>query len=124
MVGSLKWFRYTTDKGDPFGVVADESNGELVGNTDFNEATDSIYALPSNIEPRYLVYGSIDRLVTRKVLASTLAIYNAPPSPITFTYTNGSGSTVTDAFSLVRKVPEKTRSVVPFDTGLNDGDFS
>lgn len=70
MAGSIKWFKYTTDAGDVFGIRMDESNGELMGNADFAALDDNsiVYALPRNVKPRTALFRSNDGLVSRRIV--------------------------------------------------------
>jgi len=121
MAGSMKWFVYTTNSGDDFAVLRDESNLELVngGTQDYVDATSVEYALPSNVKTRYLRFRSADGTVSRNIVALTQTIFNAVAA----------GSDVTDAVSgktlyLTEKVGERVRTPFAVDTGLTDGDAS
>lgn len=122
MTGSLKWFPYTDDFGTVYAINLDESNTEAVNGTlDYTGTPPLVDAVPRNVRPRSLYYGTTDGLRTIKVVALTPAIYSAAvadnptiPDPIT------TGITLV----LQRLVPERRRLPIPNDTGLQDGDIT
>lgn len=120
MAGSRKWFKYTCDNGDVFGIQQDESNGEAVSNDDFGALDDGaiIYSLPGNVQPRYAIYRTVDGLRSaRIVITDRLASLGTLPSQINL----GTGELANlTQFSgeVVRPVP------ISFDTGLDDGDLT
>lgn len=122
MAGSLKYFLYTTTGGATYPVRMDESNGEAIGNPDYTAAsTVSGLSIPRNIEPRYVLYRSLDGFTTRKIIvcSSTADLEDLPlnftvPSPVV-------GGTDITVFRQ-SLVGEKQRAVLPNDTGLTDGD--
>lgn len=121
MAGSKKYFKYTTDSGDVFAVLADESNTEAVnGATGDYLASDALrYWLPKNVKPRRAVYSNVEHTRVITCICLTPSIYggvqnntNSIPDPI------GTGN-----LSLVRLEPERVRLLpAGLDTGLNDGD--
>jgi hypothetical protein len=122
MAGSKKWFVYTTDQGDDFALLADESNTEAVngGTQDFTATLAVRYSLPGNIKPRAAVYASPDGSRTIRCYALTQTIYNG---------IIGSVATITDpiagtgTLNLIRLEPETVKLLpVAADTGLDDGD--
>lgn len=122
MAGSRKWFKYTTDSGDTFGVNMDESNGELVGNTDF-EATDNdvvVYAIPRNISPRSALYRSTDGLATRRIIVTD---NDEDITTVTSSFVvpaqDGSGPFTMQLQSFKG---EEIKRIVSVDTGMIDGD--
>jgi len=116
MAGSLKWFTYTTDAGDSFGVFADESNAELAGTgVDLGGQTSALYALPRNVQPRYARYQDASGTVVRKALICTQG--GTPTTPI---IDPSSGLSL----NLVAIVGEKARILTGVDTGIIDGDAS
>lgn len=117
MAGSIKWFVYTTDAGDDFGVRMDESNGELVGNIDVGATGAPSYALPKNIRPRVARYRSLDGNYQRNIVVSTVAQLDTLAATITINVIGGTVDLV-----LSRTVGEVTERIVGTDTGLNDGD--
>lgn len=128
MAGSRKWFMYYTDARDEFAIQMDESNGELVGNADV-DGTIPEYAVPRNIEPRFVLYTSDDRRIQRRIPVSNqiqFADDRFTPAVITYPLTNPQTGAVTGTLPLRRtgRVPERQVVVTSSDTGLNDGDFT
>jgi len=116
MAGSLKWFSYTTDVGDVFGVFADESNAELAGTgVDLTGQASALYALPRNVQPRFARYQDASGTIVRKALISVQG--TAPTTPI---IDPGSGASL----DLTAIVGEKVRILTGVDTGIIDGDLS
>lgn len=125
MAGSVKWFVYTDNNANIFALKADESNVEAVMGTtgDYIAASSAIrYALPSNLSPRYAVYGNVDRTRTIKIPVLTAAAYNSLLVD-TPTITDPIGGV--DALNLIQQIPERV-TVLPQagDTGLIDGDLT
>ncbi|HEY9659904.1 MAG TPA: hypothetical protein V6C65_15720 [Allocoleopsis sp.] len=120
MVGSIKFFVYTTDGGDDFAIKLDESNTEAVngGTQDFPAVAPTRYALPRNVKPRTLIYSNTDRTVTRRVVALTQAIYSNAVTAVPSITDASSGQTL----SLFRQVGEEVSLPFGADTGLTDGD--
>lgn len=118
MSGSLKHFKYTTDSGDTFAVLMDESNGEEVSNADFTPTDAGVitYFLPRNVKPRTATYRSIAGTEAANIIVcSNTATVATLPASITL----GSGTTA----NLTQFVGEIVRPVpTDVDTGLNDGD--
>lgn len=122
MAGSLKWFKYTTDTGAEFGIYMDESNGEVVGNTDFAPLVDDavIYALPRNVKPRTALYRSTDGKVSRRIaVTESNATIATLPSSFTVAAIDGNPAYQVNLQSFRG---EEVRRIVGFDTGLDDGD--
>jgi len=120
MAGSVKWFEYSTQSGDTFAVLMDESNGEAVGNPDYTPTSTATYALPRNVRPRHAIYRSADGNSQRKIIVSDNAA-NAGTLPATIDFNDGNGGTVT--CSLSQFVGEEYRPIPSAeDTGLTDGD--
>jgi hypothetical protein len=116
MVGSKKWFRYTTDEGDDFALLADESNTELAGGAvDLTGGASTLYGLPGNIRPRYGRYRSADGLVVRKCYSCTLGATLTTPI-----IDPSSGLSL----ELSAIVAEERTFATGTDTGLLDGDAS
>ena len=122
MAGSKKWFVYTTDFGDDFALLADESNVEAVngGTQDYVSGLTIQYSVPGNIQPRAAVYANADGTRTIRCYALTPTIYAGIPA---------NAPTITDpiagtgTLSLIRLEPERIK-LMPMagDTGLTDGD--
>lgn len=116
MVGSKKWFRYTTDGGNDFGLLADESNTEAAGGAvDVTGGTSTLNALPKNIKPRYGRYVSADGLTVRIAYFCTAAA--TPTTPI---IDASSGLSL----NLKKYYAEEVSYITGDDTGLLDGDAS
>lgn len=122
MAGSLKFFVYTTDLGDTFGLFADESNIEAVGGdgSDYTGTPAVSYQLPRNVRPRFAVYSNADKTRNINIPIPTQALYNTIQTD-TPSITDPIAGTGT--LTLTRKVPERMRLMpVAADTGLDDGD--
>ena len=122
MAGSVKWFLYTAEDDTVFALSGDESNIEAVNGTevDYTTTSTAIYAIPSNLEPRYAYYGTADgtRTLRIPVLSSTIYEGVAANTPTILDPIAGSGN-----LSLLRLTPERiTRLPKAIDTGLLDGD--
>lgn len=122
MSGSRKWFKYTTDAGDVFGINMDESNGELMLNADF-EATDNdtiVYALPRNVQPRSALFRSTDGLVSRRIVVTDNAA-NIGTITSSFVVPAADGN---PAFTMQLQSfrGEEIRRLISVDTGQQDGD--
>lgn len=120
MVGSLKYFVYTTDRGTDFALLADESNVEAVagGTQDYVTGLDVPYTIPRNLTPRYAYYQDPAGLRTIKIPVLTQALYSGILTGAA-TITDPIGALI---LNLVRISPEKIRLPRAADTGLNDGD--
>lgn len=121
MTGSRKWFIYTTDAQNDFGIELDESNTEAVNGAtqDFpNTGSPATVALPRNIKPRYAIYQSADNTITRKCVALTPTIFAGLVANVATIADPVSGTTLI----LRRVVGEKSRLLFGQDTGQTDGD--
>lgn len=119
MSGSLKWFEYQTDLGDSFGVLMDESNGEIVGNIDITSDDQVDYALPRILRPRRALYRSLDNTISRSIILSTAAQLTTVPATAVFGIEGGAIDLV-----LSRTVGEIRPRIIAGDTGQTDGDDS
>lgn len=119
MAGSLRNFQYVADDGLIFLFKGDESNVESVNVAAANivAANGNRPGIPRNITPRKVFYGNAVNTRVLSIVASTQAIYLAPPATIPDTLP---GSTA--VLSLIRKSPERVRLYRNIDTGLTDGD--
>lgn len=122
MAGSIKWFIYTTDSGEDYGLRLDESNTEAVNAStqDLIAGATIPFALPRNVKPRYVEYTNAARTRTIKCVCLTQAIYNGVISGGVPTITDpiaGSGT-----LGLIRGKGEQVQLPQPLDTGLTDGD--
>lgn len=122
MAGSKKYFAYTTNAGDVYALLADESNTEAVNGSanDLLANATVKYWLPRNVRPRAAVYGNTAGTRTIRCYCLTGTIFNDVQS-VTPSITDpiaGSGS-----LNLIRLEPERIRLLpVGEDSGLNDGD--
>lgn len=122
MAGSRKWFVYTTDSGEDYGIELDESNTEAVngGTQDYATGVTIPFALPRNIKPRRVFYTNSTRTRTISCVALTPTIYSGLVS--------GGVPTITDPIAgtgnlgFIRAKGEEIRLPIPLDTGLTDGD--
>lgn len=119
MAGSLKWFGYQSDDGTDWAIFGDESNIEAAnGGNATAPLSSTIYKPPSNLKPRYAVFGNQAGTRNLKVPITTQAIYNALNAANTITDPIDGGTLV-----FLRKRPELIGpSPTQFDTGLDDGD--
>lgn len=115
MSGSIKWFEYVTDSGDNFALRRDESLTEEVNGTgsDYTPSSTAVYAIPSNVKPRYALYIDGSGLVSRKVTVMTAAKMSSLPATI-----SDGGLTL----GLSTSAGERITRPVSVDTGLVDGD--
>jgi len=123
MAGSLKWFKYTTSGGTPYGVFMDESNGEAVGNTDVVDADLPLAEIPKGLKPRYVLYRSSDGLTSRKitVTANNVDITALPATITVASPIVGGAGIVLNRQSFVGEIQ---RQVISVDTGQQDGDVT
>jgi hypothetical protein len=122
MAGSKKYFVYTTDAGEDFALLSDESNTEAVnaGTQDYADGVVITYEIPKNLRPRFAEY--VNAAGTRRIrcYALTQAVYNGIPI---------GANTIPDpiagvgTLALRRLEPERLKRLpIALDTGLNDGD--
>lgn len=124
MAGSLKWFVYTDDAGEDWGIFLDESNTEAVNANVGDYASGALpNAVPRNIKVREVFYTNSERTRTIRCVPLTQTVYNG--------VIQGGVPTITDPIAggtntlgLIRGNGERRRLPVPLDTGLNDGDAS
>lgn len=123
MAGSKKWVVYSTDTGDDFAILLDESNTEAVNGSvqDFIDGLGIVQAVPRNIKPRELFYSNATRTRTIRCVALSQTIYAGVLSGGVPTITDpiGGGTLV-----LIRANGERIRLPFALDTGLDDGDAS
>ena len=117
MVGSKKWFLYTTDSSDNFAMEMDESNGIAVSNTDMTDANVEDYSVPGNVRKRFAMYRSAAGTTARKIYVSTVAKLAAVPATITIKDADGTDLEL----SLSYKRGEVVFLPKAADSGLNDG---
>jgi len=122
MAGSKKYFVYTTDAGDDYALLADESNTEAVnaGTQDYADGVEIIYELPRNIRPRFAEYANAAKTRKIRCYALTTTIYGGI---VTGAPTITDPIAGTGTLSLVRLQPEQIKRLpIAIDTGLTDGD--
>jgi len=121
--GSQRGFSYTSDEGNVYNIRADESNTELINNTQVDFAIPSATSLPRDTFARYVALRGSNGS-TKKTVILTVAKYNAISIGQQFTVpTVGEENPAGTTFTVVRKVPERVlRRPVAVDTGKNDGD--
>lgn len=118
MAGSLKWFNYTADDGEVFGLLADESNIEAVNGAEVTPITNTTkYKLPGNVRPRKATFLSTDGLIRREVV-----LLNAAAVALQTPGTSYTDQTSGDAVFLKAVDGEKVTLPTLGDTGLLDGD--
>jgi hypothetical protein len=118
MAGSLRNFQYVADDGQIYLFKGDESNTEGINGLVANIVAANALrpGIPRSIKPRRVFYANANRTRTISGIASTVAVYNAPPATIpTF---DGSA----EVLNLIRKRPEVSTLYPNLDTGLTDGD--
>lgn len=120
MVGSRKFFVYTDNRGEDWGIQLDESNTEAVNGAiqDFPDAAPTVYTMPKNLKPRMLVYANADRTIVRRVVALTQAIYNGAPTSLGSVDFGAPAGTL----RLFDVVPEDLKAPFGLDTAQQDGD--
>lgn len=124
MAGSLKWFLYTTDTNAEFGIYMDESNGEVVGNTDLAPLNEEgvVYALPRNVKPRTALYRSPDGKVSRRIaVTSPAATISTLAASFELPAFDGNPAVTLNLQSFRG---EEVKRIVSVDSGLDDGDVS
>lgn len=122
--GSKRWFPYTDDGGNVWGIFGDESNIELL-----NTGADSLTVpsgtrkLPQDISQRFVRLKAGDG-GTKTVPILTPTIYNAIDTNQAFAAPSvGEENASGTSFVVVQKVPERIlRAPTSLDTGKNDGD--
>lgn len=121
MSGSRKWFKYTTDTDVVYALNMDESNGDAMGNADYEAIDAGLFAaLPRNIKPRQATYRSLDGKVTR-VISVTDKAANISTLPATLTVAAIDGNPAY-TLNLVSYQGERfTQVPTGADSGLDDG---
>jgi len=123
MTGSLRWFTYVSDDDTQWALFGDESNIEAAnGDAAEDQApANQQYKYPSNLRPRFAVYGNTEGTRNIRVPILDLATYNALDSSDTIPDIAGG----TTPLRLVRKRPELISPLpIQADTGQDDGDNS
>ena len=130
MAGSLKYFKYTTDLGETFAILADESNIENIVVSDAGvdiglaDIGNIPYTVPGNVKPRYARYISTTTSRVRRIVVPTQAIAQALVSGDSLVALRTfSDVELGETFQFQGLTPERIRPVVIYqDTGLDDGD--
>lgn len=127
MAGSLKYFVYTTDTGNDFGILMDEDHGEAIPNADVTTTPSGLYGIPVNLTPRYARYQSTSgkRSLSIVICDETLSSDDLPQT-ITITSANGevSEDATDNSFNLSALFGERFKPIKAVDTNLTDGDAS
>jgi len=128
MSGSIKCFEYYTDIAKKFIIKMDESNGESVGNIDFNNVTinpvNELPGLPSGVSPRRVRYQSDDGRIAREIIVSEKNLLASLPVTIESFFPQNATATTTVTLRLTSVVGERLAAYSGNDSGLNDGDFT
>lgn len=125
MAGSLKYFVYTTDTNNDFGILQDEDWGELMSNPDVATNPAGVYGLPRNLEPRYATYRSVSGKRSVRIVISDPAVSTDDlPSTLVVTPARGESSDDADdnAMYLSALKGEQYTPIIAIDTGIQDGD--
>lgn len=126
MSGSLRWFRYIDDSGNPYAIFADESNTELVNPSALTTASVAgLQPLPKGVTARSVTLQDDSRNITRTAYVLTQERYGQINNALNFLLTplNFSGVSADTPVSTILKNPEIQRRIPRnADTGLNDGD--
>lgn len=128
MAGSIKAFEYYTDVAKKFIVQMDESNGEAVGNIDFNNVTinpvNELPGLPSGVFPRTVRYQSDDGRIARQIIISEKNLLTSLPVTIQSYFPQNATVVTVVTLRLTSVIGERLKAYTGNDTGLNDGDFT
>ncbi len=127
MAGSLKWFRYVSDAGDSYAILADESNTELVNTAAALSQTGvaTLPPLPRRWKPRAVRLRSANGLINRLCVVLTQAQYASLNGATDFALDSTAGAEADPGaqVSLSYKVPERLGRLPRLgDTGKIDGD--
>jgi len=128
MSGSIKCFEYYTDIAKKFIIKMDESNGESIGNIDFNNITvnpvNELPGLPSGVYPRRVRYQSDDGRISREIIVSEKNLLTSLPTTIQSFFPQNATATTVITLRLTSVIGERLAAYSGNDTGLNDGDFT
>lgn len=124
MAGSLRKFRYTSDDGNVYGVLRDESNTEAVNVTDANVGAVPIFgtnSLPDGYTPRYaILYRVTDPQQKRTVMVTTPAVFEVLGGGTDYLLPVVGAAPAN--FRISSLIGEKREGLTNTDTGQNDGD--
>jgi hypothetical protein len=119
MAGSLRKFDYTSDDGNDYQILRDESNTETVNGT--NVAATAQYSLPDGYTPRYaLMYQVSNPQIKRKVAVLDPAVFGALLGGTDYSLAVV-GATPAN-FRISSLIGERREQLVSSDTGQTDGD--
>lgn len=123
MSGSIKWFGYTTDDGEDFGIRRDESSGEATATGGRLLADYTVgRGLPSTITTRYInVSLTTDPTVRRRFVVGTQTAFNAIRGNDTISEAAG-GLAAAATWRVRSKRGERETLPTAGDSGQTDGD--
>lgn len=125
MAGSIREFRYKTNKGEVFAINADESLTELLNasltTAELNPTVGTLL-LPVARLCRKARYTSLDGKIARVGIVLDQAVISVLPATITVSVTSNSGAAANETLTLRKSYEEKFSFAKGGDTGLNDGD--
>lgn len=128
MAGSIKTFIYSTDNGRDCCINMDESNGEAIGNPDFDlpVINPAIFlpGIPAGITPRVARYQSDDGRVSKAIIVCLEQLLPLLPAIIQVFFPTSATATTPVDIRLKSIVNERSKAYTGVDTGLNDGDFT
>lgn len=128
MAGSIKTFVYTTDQDRACCINMDESNGEAVGNPDFDlpviNPVNFLPGIPSGISPRVARYQSDDGRVSKAIIVCLKTLLASLPSVISVFFPQNATAVTPVDIRLKSITNESYKAYTGVDTGLNDGDFT
>lgn len=128
MAGSIKTFVYKTDNGRDCCINMDESNGEAVGNIDFDlpVINPALYlpGIPAGIKPRIARYQSDDGRVSKAIIVCLDSLLVLLPAIINVFFPTSATAVTPVEIRLKSIQNERAKAYTGVDTGLNDGDFT
>jgi hypothetical protein len=103
-----QWFRYVSDAGVNFGIMADQDWGISAGSglTAFNAADPAFGPQSRNHRVRHAVYRDPATFRSKKVPVGTTAAFAALPTTLSVQLP---GSVTAETYNLAQRIPEKMR---------------